>query len=147
MKHVILVFLLIYLTACNSIVTDSVRFVGFAHEVFVLKKKAILYESECTGWSGKYMLAAVGQVSPCLGKEIDQFPVGTEFTVKEIEDRFAGSHGRCWLVKIRINSKNYPFVDVPACTLWHPESWMNSSSPYAPVVLGFKPDFAEAKEH
>ena len=103
--------------------------------------------SKYRGWSGEFMLAANSQhhtKSNCLGKAVKQYPAGTIIQVWEIVDEFGGESGDCWRVKVVIRNDeiNSALVDVPACWFWHPESWVTSSSPRAPVVLWFKPVFA-----
>lgn len=141
---IVVVLLLVTLSACSSVVTQNERFTRFVNQDYVLTQESMLYKGDC-GWVGDFMLAAASQHSVCLGTKVKEYPIGTVIHVVKIIDQFGGSQGRCWRVQISISGQAYSSIDIPACHLWHPQSWITSSSPYTIAVLDFKPKFAVQK--
>lgn len=124
-------------------VTENERFAGFANEEYRLTQDSILYKGDCGVWTDDFMLAAEGQESKCLGDVVAKYPKGTIIRVAKIIDEFGGSSGRCWRIQVQFKGRrDLALIDIPACHLWHPKSCVTSSSPFAPVILDFKPEFA-----
>lgn len=126
---------------------DMSEYGHFVGKTYKTVGRAIVFESECSGWSGKYMLAPPDYDGKCRGALLAEISSGTKFIVQKLIDQNVPLH-LCWRVIVSLEPdslSNKIIADIPACTIWHPQSWIMNHSSTNPRDLNIDPFYALQK--
>ena len=118
---------------CTSNYSKDDRVSEILGETYITKNKNVLVYSSCPGWSSKLMLMPYDYFGSCRGEKHKEIPKGQEVMVSRVlgVKNFGYS---CWRVQIRLlndTELDKTDIDIPACGLWHPSSWvLGAKTPY-----------------
>ena len=130
--HKIVSWLILFLIASCSSIPDELN-KNVKNKRYRIEVDTVVARPSCTSWSEKYMLFKDQKKywpNNCEPKKrMEIIPRGAHLKNVVIVKDFNLGQGTSWRIKAFVEGyEKYGLIEIPGCSYWHPESWMNCAS-------------------